>query len=614
MQFTATLRDRLVAADPGLTRLFMALRATAAVAAALGVLWVAAQRLHLPLTVPLVGAALGMTWAISVNDRSPRDQRVTTLLLWLPAAAMLTLGTFTSPNRGLSDALFVLALFASVYVRRYGPRGFAIGMVGVLAFFFSLFLRATFAQLPWLIFALAVTTVCTYVIRFFVFPDRSQHAFRNGVAAFRARQRLIAGTIATAAACGGWSRRLRRAMNHHVFRLNETAIALDDVLRDVEASEQRAAVVDAELATEEVVERAIRDVRAPVEMPLLVIETPPVEALDWSPRGVFRVGTQIEMGRFGPTTRQAIQLTLAAVPAIIAGEMLSAQRWYWAVLTAFVVFSGTTSAGETLRKAWSRTAGTALGVLAGVLVAILVRGNHAASLALLFVFLFVAVYGLRLSYAMMTFGITAVLSLLYVLLGLFTDQILMLRLVETAVGAAFGGIAATLVLPIHTERVVSSVIAEALNRLSAAVDQAARRLSGDERADPIEAARAYDEAFQTVRAQLLPLIYTLRLRPDETLRARMLLLAACGYSLRALASAAHEAHPDCEPEAVRQLQQHVQEQIRIALDRLQGGKTPAAPVEDAGRHEGSPALMHLTRIDRSVHRLAAGLPAISGGP
>lgn len=105
------------------------------------------------------------------------------------------------------------------------------------------------------------------------------------------------------------------------------------------------------------------------------------------------------------------------------------------------------------------------------------------------VFLFVAVYGLRLSYALMTFGITAVLSLLYVLLGFYTDQILMLRLVETVVGAAFGGAAATLVLPIHTERVVSSVIAEALNRLGAAVEQASLRLTGDEDADPIQAAR-----------------------------------------------------------------------------------------------------------------------------
>lgn len=603
MQF-AMLRDRLVAADPGLTRLYMAARATGAVGAALGILLAVSGRLHLPLTVPLVGAALGMTWAIAVNDPAPRDQRLTTLLLWLPAAAMLTLGTFTAHDRFVSDALFVLILFASVYVRRYGPRGFAIGMVSVLAFFFSLFLRATFAQLPWLLFALAVTTASTYVIRFFIFPDRPEYAFRSGVSAFRARQRLISATIARAAECGTWTRRLQRQMNHHIFRLNETAIALDDVLRETDASEQRAAVVDAELATEEAVERAIRDPQARVEMPLLVVDAPAKPHSEWTPRGVFSIGTKIEMGRFPPTTRQAIQLTLAAVPAIVAGDLLSAQRWYWAVLTTFVVFSGTTSAGETLRKAWSRVAGTAFGVLAGVLIALIVRGDRAAALALLFVFLFVAVYGLRLSYALMTFGITAVLSLLYVLLGFFTDQILVLRLIETAVGAAFGGAAATLVLPIHTERVVRSVIAEALSRLSVAVEQASLRLTGEAGADPIQAARAYDEAFQTVRAQLLPLIYSLRMRPDETLRTRLLLLAACGYSVRALASLANDAPPDCPVEAIHSLQRHVQAQIGIALARLGDGTAPASPFEETAQQPDSVALTHLARIDRSVHRLA----------
>ena len=549
MQFAAAFRDRLVAADPGLTRFFMALRATSAVGLALALLLVVARVKHLPLTVPLVGAALGMTWAIAVNDAEPRQQRITTLLLWLPAAAMLTLGTFTAPNRLIYDALFVLVLFCSVYIRRYGPRGFAIGMVGVLAFFFALFLRATFAQLPWLLSALAVTTVCTFVLRFFIFPDRPDYAFKSGIAAFRARQRLIKAAIERGASA--------RVINHHLFRLNETAIALDDLLRDEHSSELRAAILDAELETQE----------KPAEVRELRLDTPLLHTGHWTPRGVFRAGTQIDTGRLAPTTRQAIQLTLAAIPAIIAGEMLSAQRWYWAVLTAFVVFSGTTSAGETLRKAWSRVAGTAFGVAAGVLVALGVRGNEAAALSLLFVFLFIAVYGLRLSYGLMTFGITAVLSLLYVLLGLFTDQILLLRLIETAVGAAFGGAAATFVFPIHTEQVVNNVIAEALKRLNEAVEQAQRRFAGDESADPVGAARAYDESFQTARAQLLPLIYSLRLRPDEMLRARLLLLAACAYSLRGLASLAIECGP---PEEVRAHVERIERSVRRLEASLNG--------------------------------------------
>jgi uncharacterized membrane protein YccC len=479
-------------------------------------------------------------------------------------------------------------------------------MVAVLAFFFSLFLRATFAQLPWLLFALAVTTACAYVLRFVLLPDNPKAAFRNGLSAFTARRRLIAATIAQAAA-GGWTRRLQRQINHHVFRLNETAIAIDDVLRDTGASEARAQILDAELAIEEQAERALRDPGVVLELNDLDVQAPSFANVQWTPRGAFRAGTQIETGTLVPSMRQAIQLSLAAIPAIVAGELLSPQRWYWAVLTAFVVFSGTTSAGETLRKAWSRVAGTALGVVAGVVVVILVRGNHAAALALLFVFLFVAVYGLRLSYAVMTFGITAVLSLLYVLLGFFTDQVLVLRLIETVIGAAFGGAAATLVFPIHTANVLNNVTAEALNRLSYAVEQAAQRLEGRRDADPLAAARAYDESFQTLRALMLPLIYTLRLRPDEALRTRMLLFAACAYSLRALASLAIEAPDDCPAAAIERIREHVQLQIGVALQRLENGAVPAPPLDPQHDAIDSNAVKHLERIDRFVHRLATML-------
>jgi hypothetical protein len=608
MQLTHTLRDRFVAADPGLTRLLMAARATAAVASTLVVLVAASYRLHLPATVPLMGAALGMTWAIAVNDTAPRDQRITTLLLWLPGAACLTLGTFSAKNRLLSDMLFICVLFGSVYIRRYGPRAYAMGMVAVLAFFFALFLRASFAQLPWLLFALAVTTACTYLVRFSILRDRPHFAFRNALAAFRARQRLIRETIGEARRERRWTFRLQRRMNHHVFRLDETAIALDDLLRSTQASEDRARVLDAELRTEQQVERVMSDVHACANIELLELQEPRFGDTSWTPRGLFKVGTQIDTGRFRPATRQAIQLTLAAIPAMAVGEFLSAQRWYWAVLTAFVVFSGTTSAGETLRKAWSRVAGTALGVAAGAVVAILVRGNDVAAFALLFVFLFVAVYGLRLSYAVMTFGITAVLSLLYVLLGLFTDQLLGLRLLETAIGAAFGGAAATLILPIRTQRVVQSVTAETLNRLRRAVDDTASTLTGDASTDPLPAVRAYDEAFQTMRSQLLPLIYNLRLRPDFTLRTRMLLFAACGYSLRALASLAIEAPEDCPVETIRRVRRHVEAQIDTALHRLNDGTVSLPPAEpEGGNDDGSAAVLHLERIDRFVHRLTSTL-------
>ena len=79
-------------------------------------------------------------------------------------------------------------------------------------------------------------------------------------------------------------------------------------------------------------------------------------------------------------------MTVAAAVAIGVGEAISAARWYWAVLAAFVVFAGTVSVGETLNRAWGRTGGTVVGILAGIAVVRVVRGNDALELALIFAF------------------------------------------------------------------------------------------------------------------------------------------------------------------------------------------------------------------------------------
>lgn len=570
MNLLEQLRDRLVAGDPGLTRLMMALRATAGVGLSLVILLWMARVYHLPLTVPLLGAAIGMTWSLGVTDRAPAEQRATTLLLWFPAAAALALGTVTAGNRVLADVTFLAVLFLAVYVRTFGPRGYASGMVGVITFFFALFLRATSGQLPWLVAALAVTAVCTYVLRFFILPDRPSRALGNAAEAFQARRRLIARTIADAARRGSWTPRTRTQLQHHVFRLNESALAIDDILREIDAPEERAAVIDAELQTEEAAQQALRDPQARVELPPFHLSIHRVRTADWTPRGAFRVGTQVDTGFFSPSLRQAIQLTAAAAASIIAGELLSPQRWYWAVLAAFVIFSGTSSSGETLKKAWSRFLGTALGVAAGIVVGTLVHGDKTAAFILLFVCLFAAVYFVRVSYAVMIFFITALLSLLYVLLGLFSDSLLILRLVETGIGAAFGGLAARFLLPIRTGDVVESVAIEALQRLKDVVHLSVQKITGDDTdADPVTAARTYDEAVQSVRTQIEPII-RLRRAGTEELERRLLLFAACGYYGRTLA--------------------------RIASN---------------GTHDRDRAVATLERIARTSHRLGESLAARS---
>ena len=82
-----------------------------------------------------------------------------------------------------------------------------------------------------------------------------------------------------------------------------------------------------------------------------------------------------EQSGLNPSTKAAIQVAVATSAATILGELISPDRWYWAVLTAFLVFTGVSTRGEILTRAGHRIVGTIAGVVAGVLLAALVGHN-----------------------------------------------------------------------------------------------------------------------------------------------------------------------------------------------------------------------------------------------
>ena len=144
----AELRTAATGIDPGLVRLRLATGALLSIVLALA-LAVALQRLtgEQP-TVVIMAAVLAMVSNIAVNETAVERLRVTTALLVLPATAAVALGTVLAPHRLLADAVFVAIMVGGVYIRRFGPRGFAIGMAAVMAYFFSQFLGAQVSALP----------------------------------------------------------------------------------------------------------------------------------------------------------------------------------------------------------------------------------------------------------------------------------------------------------------------------------------------------------------------------------------------------------------------------------------------------------------------------------
>ncbi|MBN9756052.1 hypothetical protein DMP14_11490 [Pseudonocardia sp. Ae707_Ps2] len=649
------LRTWAAAVDPGHTRLHLASVATAAMLLAAVLASVLRALTGQPVTIVLFSVVLAMVSNLAVNENDLRRRRVTTALMVLPAAASATVSALLSTNRVAADVVFVLVMVVAVAVRRYGPRGVALGMAAFMPFFFVQFLHAGPAELPYLLAGVVIGIGSTFLLRCLVFTRRSEAVLDALFRAFEARLHALLLTAVEAVETTEGEPDLDPLVRAQA-RLNETALLVTDRLDDTDpdpdtntdtdtaagtdtptdtatdagndtaatagpAAGLRQWIIDSELAAERVamsVRRSVEhhdpipdDDRAALAEGLralaaaTAVGTPGAiaarlydgarsavaEIVD-RPSGVGpaareqRIGfavvrladamqTTVEQARLriaehhdtdrataggdpvpsgdpappgdtvpsgapapsgetvssgetgGDTpagrdrfeglalhTRQAVQVGVATSLAIVVGELISPARWYWAVIAAFVVFAGTASRGDVLSRGWARAVGTAGGVVAGMLLALLVGGNVVASLALLFVCVFLALYLVRISQAMMAFWITAVLALLYGVIGQFSVQTLVLRVEETVVGGALGMLAAYLILPTRSR----TAFAEALDDALTAVDVSLRTsvdaaLGRPGAGDPLERARAVDAAVATVRTRAVPLEHPVARRP-----------------------------------------------------------------------------------------------------
>ncbi|MFF0627122.1 FUSC family protein [Streptomyces sp. NPDC004296] len=328
-----------------------------------------------------------------------------------------------------------------------------------------------------------------------------------------------------------------------------------------------------------------------------------------------------------PTTRAAFQVAAGSALAIVGGEFLSTQRWYWAVLTCWVVFLNTASTGEVLVKGYRRLLGTVLGVVAGVALAGLV-GNHTwTAFALVLLCVFGMFFTAPLSYALMSFFVTAMLGLLYTLLNTYSVATLVLRIEETALGAACGIIAAALVLPVHTDRRTDEHLGAVLDRLREAVSAAVAQLSGGPAADLLTLARDLDTALNDLRGSTQPLVHPitpLRVR-RQTARYLVALLETCAYHARSLAATA-EVLPSSRSVAADPRLERVGRRIAHNIDLISARvkEEPADGEVEAGASiaslldaDGSPVppshtvtfrvLRHLQRLDEGVVGIARAL-------
>lgn len=704
----------LTGIDPGLVRLRLAGIATASMVLAAAVMSGVRALAGQPVTVVLFAAVLAMISNLSVNEPDLRRRRVTTLLMIAPAAASITAGTLLAPHRLVADVVFVVVMMIAVYVRRFGPRGFALGMAVFMPFFFTQFLQATAAQLAWLLLAAATGVGSTLLLRGWVFAERPERTLDRLVRAFRAHLHALVEAVAhvLAAAPDDVEDALQDVRRRRT-RLNETALLVEDnpEQRDRDDGDALALrILDAELAAERLaaatrrlvqddtpvdensrrallagmhglgaasatgartgmvstlLDGAKRSVDALVAEPgghedrtqrvafavhrladaLGVAgrpagaapagdETPPRPGrghTDHEPGGpVAADDTARDTGAGEPeglplSTRQAVQVGVATSLAIVVGELISPARWYWAVIAAFVVFAGTTSRGDVLSRGSQRVVGTIGGVIAGMALAVLVGDHHLVALLLMFCCVFLALYLVRISQALMAFWITAVLALLYGLIGQFSVETLVLRIEETAVGAAMGMLAGYLILPRRTREVFGAALDDLVDTADAVLATAVDRILGRQPdTPPVELARRMDDALNTLRQRAKPLDNPLPWRRGRSGYQRALrVLSGVDHYARSLARLSDGVRvpgwaPTLEPaadrvranlDALRQvLLRREAGEFRSAEDLVDAAEADAAHTADSRlRAEMLGAARLLRRIDQAVVGFAPAL-------
>ncbi|MFE6174955.1 FUSC family protein [Streptomyces sp. NPDC056464] len=309
------------------------------------------------------------------------------------------------------------------------------------------------------------------------------------------------------------------------------------------------------------------------------------------------------------TTRQAIQATAGAGFALVVGQLVSGQRWYWAVGATWWIFVNTTSRGETLVRGFRRVLGTVIGIGLGLLVAVPLQGAAVPSAVILAVCVFGIFYTAAVSYTWMMLCVTVLAELLYGLLGVLDPALLALRLAETGVGAIGAVLAVLFVLPVTTHAITDTWIQRALRCVHTATAEAAARLAGDESADPASRVAELEQLLARVRLSIAPLVHPLNPMPARKRRARrvLALLDDCAREIRGLAAVA------ADPEASHDARLAAAcWRVAAAVESLTGGADVTAVTVQPTVLD--PALAHLHGVERALVELAQPLRTPSGSP
>jgi len=537
-------------------RLLAALRATLAGLLTFLLVVLLGMVTAVPVTDRLLGFAIALFIAANVRDGAMRQRLVTIALALVFAFSATAVAALLFDRPLAAAALLPLIMFVVTYGALHGPRWATVGIVALIGYFIGLVTHQPPASLPIRLVVLVLAAVDAALIRCLLLPERP------GAELERLRHAIHVGTlrvldrIGTAVEAGGWTARSRAELQREVQRL-------DDVVMLAQA---RAAALAAQspdhdhawlhllavqLAVERLARIAVEEPGTPADKATLLAmlaalrdgtDPPPLPPAGRLAGALALLGHAMHAGSqevttpaaapppasSAPALRSALLTGIAAALAIVVGDLVSPNRWYWAAFAAYVMFQGTRSRGESLAKGMQFVIGTLGGVVAGVLLATLLSGHDVLTMAAIVAAVFLAFQANVAAYGAMVFWITVILGLLFGMLGLFPPEVLLLRLKESAAGAACGALVAY-TAPVRRERAaIADAMRAFLQALGRSVAGAAHALlDGAPAPDLASCILLTEQRFRDLAAIAQAERLDLVPARSEPLRRRMLVLEGC---------------------------------------------------------------------------------------
>ncbi|NKL00462.1 FUSC family protein [Rhizobium leguminosarum bv. viciae] len=580
-------RDWLLANDPALSRLRMASRVTLTIVLSFAIL-LAIQMFIVPLPKAAfgLGIVLSIEGGVAVRDKGNSRQLVTRLFGCVASIAVVGIAAGLEDRRFLSDLVFLVVIALASAGRVFGSRGFAIGMFAFTSYFMGAYFQPSLAELPYVAGGPVVAVLIGHVVRAVLLPDDWRRDLLRSLESVRGRINQILFKLATLAGSGHIGEADRQELRQLEDRLKEVVLMAEtfiprpaggvfDAAADP-AAELAIRLFDAHLAAESAIVLSFHS-PPPFALVHAVIEADATELAPYSAmaeaikdepqgetvRALLWLGEarqqltqaigegqasgfagidavkdtaqpeKIDFSFANPLLRSALQITLASALAMGFGLLLSRDRWFWAVLAAFLVFTNTNSRGDTAMKALSRSLGTVFGIAIGLLLATLISGQLAIAIPVAAVCIFLAFYFLQVSYATMTFFISIVLCLVYGMTGVLTLDLLQLRIGETVIGAVAGTAVAFLVFPARTRGALDAALArwfQALDELLSSIGDGKSGFALIAQSQKIDA--CYRDV--TVAARPLGSSWSVVTRPGQ-IRQTLAIFLSCTYWARILA-------------------------------------------------------------------------------